>query len=329
MSLPQTSYLCIPGWGEEVDGVTVDPIVAGDGVDSIDNDEGVCTSALSNYSTINADSAATDVEFTTALDFNPLDVGYDGLYTVALIGVRILPSTVDTVVRCALTAGSMTYQSAAAIYGQDMTRVLPVGEEGHQLLGSGLANIIFHDLPAAAIDAVTFALTPDSGSLASAQIRIGSIFVGLQIPFASNPGTWNWSSEVVNQQHTSRAIGNFSGDGVVRRAVSFEVTKTELEGLTGIGTGFYSGSPPVPNIFRASLASVGAPMLLSPYPYAVNDAWGDSPENGEITQRLRSVRQNFFSIYGLLDRRTEVGMREFNDGLNSEYRARLRYAEIR
>jgi len=334
--LNRNSYLCISGWGDGVAGIEVGALVAGAGVDSIDNAEGVCTESLSNYATLNMGTGDQVAEFTATVEVNPLESQLDGMYTVALLGIRITPLDTDVVLRGSLTYGSQTWWSAATVYGQTMERTLPdSGVEGHSLMGSGLTNLVFHDLPEMLFTGLPleFALTLDAGfSLSGCSIRIGSIFAGLQIPFANSPGVFTWSDEVVKQEFTTRALAHISSDGVMRPSVAFEVTTTDLKGITGVGLDYYNqpgGSLPVPNFFRAMIASVGQPMLLSPYPYAVSDAWGDSVDTAEIAQRIRSIRQNFFSIYGLLDRRSEITVREFNEGLNTEYRVRMRFAGIR
>lgn len=333
--LPKTSYLCVSGWGDEIDGIEVTELDAGDGIASVDSPESICTSTLTDYATINVSGGDTEVvEFSTSVTMKPSENELSGLSTIALLGIRVTPRDVDGVLRGSLTIGSRTWHSAAPIYGQTLRRVLPDGMEGHSLLGSGLTNLIFHDLPDLATGGAVmeFTLKSDGGpDLGSTQIMIGSVFGGLQIPFANAPSSYVWSDEVANQEFITRALGHISSDGVMRPSTTFEFASTDIVDITGIGEDYYGtgGGVPMPCLMRAMIASVGQPMLLSPYPYSFEGEWDDTPDAAEVTQRLMSVRQNFFSIYGLLDRRTEIGLREYNNGLESEYRARLRFMGIR
>lgn len=321
------AYLCVQGWGENTSGVEVGALTAGTGVSSIDDANAATNGILGDYSVLNV--TGTSAVFTTSLALNPDDSALDGKVTVALLGIRIQPLAQDTVMRATMTVGSTTYESAAAIYGQEMERTLPAGTTGHELFGSGLANIVFHDLPVSVLSSdVEFEIALDAGSLASTTVFIGSVFAGLQIPLQMAPGTFTWSSEPMNDKFTSRAGVNYSSNGVLHRVCSFDVQRANLETLHGIGTDFYTDDIPSPNIFRAMIAAIGQPMLFSPYPYPVTDAaWSGTVS--DVDQRLLSVRQNFFSIYGLLDRSSQVTVREEGEGLSQTYRSRMRFGEVR
>lgn len=330
--ISEKSYLCVQGWGEGVDAVTVGPLVAGTGVDSIENPEGVATDSLGDFSTLVTTSGATSAVFTTSLDLDPLSTDYDGKVTVALIGVRVSPSTQDSVMTATLTVGSDAYHTAAPIYGQEMAKGVSGGSAGHELIGSGVTNLIFHDLPASVVGSgIEFALDLDNGeSIASKSIDIGSVFVGLQIEMEFNPRTFSWASEAAGDRYLTRAYNAVSADGVIRRTVSFEAQRLGIETITGVGSAFYGGELPLPNIFRASIASIGQTMLLSPYPAAFNNVtWPVTPSGSQIQDRLMACRQNFFSVYGLLDRRTEITTDEYRNGLETVYRARMRMGEVR
>ena len=328
-----TAYLCIQGWGNDEVGVAVTNPTAGASVDDTLNPGGMTTNDLADFTTFFMNSAADDLTFTTNISMTPDSADYDGMVTIALLGVAVYPSAIDTVVRAELVVGSETYNTAAAVYGQEMSRAIAVGTEGHELIGGGLTNIVFHDLPASVIGSdCQFTLTFENGfSIAGSRVRVGSVFVGLQIPLKINPSSFTWSEEIVNSQFESRSGSNISSDGFVRRMASLEAQLFNVDTITGINSSFYSGTAPMPNLFRAAIANVGQPMLLSPYPYPVsNTAWNDSaPDSQEIEERLLAVRQNFFSIYGLMDRRMDVTIDTYNAGLNSLYKSRIRFSEIR
>ena len=328
MSAEKRGYLCVQGWGENNAGVSVSALTAGAGVNSIDDASAAANQILGDYSVLNV-GTGNSAAFTTTLAMNPDTTVLDGSVCVALLGLRVTPLTTDTVMRCTMTVGSTTYESAAPIYGQEMNRTLPAGTVGHELFGSGVTNIVFHDLPSSVLTSgVEFELALDGGSLGSKSVYVGSVFVGLQIPLWLNPETFTFGSEVSNDRFRSRAGVAYSSSGVLQRNVSFEVVRAGLETVHGIGPDFYTDDVPQPNLFRAAIATIGQPMLFSPYPYPLTgQAWGDSV--GDVNQRLLSIRQNFFSLYGLLERNLEIGIREGAKELNSDYRARLRFVEVR
>ena len=323
-------YLCIQGFGEGVVGSEVGTLVAGTGVDSITDPDAAASPVLADYSTLVVAAAATSATFTTSLALTPNSTELDGKVTVALLGVRMSPMSLDTVMRATMTVGADTYESAAALYGQGMSRELPSGlVEGHTLFGSGVTNIVFHDLPVSVLTTgVEFTLALDAGDIAETSIRIGSVFVGLQIPVEFSSRGFSWSVEPANERFSSRAGVNYSSDGVMQRVCSFDVQRSRFELLSGIGDTFYADGVPIPNLFRASLASIGQPMLLSAYPYPLtNQSWSDTVT--DVEQRVMSVRQNFFSMYGLLERSADLSLEEYTQQLNTEYRTRFRFGEVR
>lgn len=329
MSCSKRGYLCVQGWGEGTAGVEVGALTAGTGVDSIDDTSAATNGNLADFSAINTTSGATSATFTTNLSLNPDDASLGGDVTVALLGLRVTPLPDDTVMRCTMTVGGDTYESAAPIYGQEMERTLPASTENHELFGSGVSNIVFHDLPVSVLTTgVSFELALDAGNLGSVSIYLGSVFVGLQIPLWLDPDTISWGNEVSNDRFASRAGVVYSSNGVLRRSVAFRVVRAGLETLHGIGSDFYGGDVPSPNIFRAAIAAIGQPMLFSPYPYPLTNAsWGDSV--GDVNERLLSIRQNFFSLYGNLQRNLDLTVVPGTSGLDSEYSARMRFTEVR
>lgn len=332
MSNGTIGYLCVQGWGEGGISTEVGALVAGDGVSSITDPNAAANPILGDYSTLVLTSDATEANFETSLSMLPNDAELNGLVTVALLGIRMTPMDTDTVMRAELTVGSNTYQSAAAIYGQSMDRALPSGSsDAHTLFGSGVTNIVFHDLPVSVLSSsVQFTLALDAGDIASKSICIGSVFLGLQIPLQLNPRTFTWSVDVLNDRYRSRAGVDYSSNGVMIRNCTFEVQRASFELLSGIGADFYTDSVPIPNLFRAGIANIGQPMLLSAYPHPVVDAaWFSESVVGNVPQRLLSVRQNFFAIYGLLERAAEMTVDEYNEGIGTEYRTRYRFGEVR
>jgi len=323
-------YLCIQGWGEGATASQVGTLTAGTGVDSILSPDSACNAVLGDFSTIVVESAATSATFSTSLAMNPDDSALDGLVTVALMGLRIQPLDVDTVMRCTMTAGSETYQSAAPVYAQEMNKELPSGAiDNHELFGSGVTNLVFHDLPVSVLTSgVEFELALDAGDIASKSIRIGSVFLGLQIPLEFNPRTFSWSVGKVNDEFDSRAGVRYASNGILRRTVSFDAQLMALETITGFGADFYTDSVPLPSMFRAGIANIGQPMLLSPYPYAVTGQDWDA-SSVDVNERLFSIRQNFFSLYGLLDRSADFSIEAFNADLGTQYRGRFRFIEVR
>lgn len=328
MSGEKRGYLCVQGWGENNAGVSVSALTAGTGTSSIDDASAAANQILGDYSVLNT-ATGNSAAFTTTLAMNPDSTDLDGSYCVALLGLRMTPLTQDVVMRCTMTVGSTTYESAAPIYAQEMNRTLPAGTVGHELFGSGVTNIIFHNLPSSVLTSgVEFELALDGGSIGSSEVYVGSIFVGLEIPLWLNPNNFTWGSAVSNDTLTSRAGVRYSSSGVLRRNVSFEVVRAGLETIHGIGSDFYTSDIPSPNLFRAAIATIGQPMLFSPYPYPLTgQAWGDSV--GDVDQRLMSIRQNFFSLYGLLERDLQLSIREASKDLNSDYGARMRFIEVR
>jgi hypothetical protein len=328
MSGEKRGYLCVQGWGENTAGVSVSALTAGTGVDSISDASAAANQILGDYSTLNVASGASSAAFTVDLALNPDSAVLDGSVTVALLGLRMTPLEFDTVMRCTMTVGSTTYESAAPIYGQEMNRTLPAASVGHELFGSGVTNLVFHDLPASVLTTgVEFELALDAGDIGSTSVYVGSVFVGLQIPLWLNPDTFTFGSDVSNDRFRSRAGVMYSSSGVLQRTVSFEVVKADLENVHGIGADFYANDVPAPNIFRAAIANIGQPMLFSPYPYPLTDqAWADSVS--DVDQRLLSVRQNFFSLYGLLERQLDISVREGSKDLGATYRARMRFVEV-
>lgn len=330
MSLP-LAYLCVPGWAEGSAGTTVGTMTATGG--TVTRGDAAASRSLGDFTEIAASSATVTASVDLAI--KPSDASLSGQYVVALIGVRITPLDRDVVLRCKMTANGVDYFSAATIYCQQMDRSLPASTEGHQLFGSGLANLIFHNLPHTAITSgVDFEMVLDGGpSLSSKTVYIGSVFAGLEIPLKMDANSVQIGTQIANDRNTKRSGGDLSSDGVLLRSLQLEARQMPLEVLSGISGDYYSSSSEYvgPNIMRAAIANVGAPMLLSLYPYALpSAAWSGSPDADEIQERSLSRRQNFFSLYGLLDRQIDVNTDEQQgQGLSALYRTRLRFGEIR
>lgn len=329
MSLP-LAYLCVPGWAEGSAGTTVGAMTATGG--TVTRGPAAASRSLGDFTEI-AGSSAT-VTASVDLAIKPSDSSLSGQYVVALIGVRITPLDRDVVLRCKMTANGVDYFSAATIYCQQMDRSLPATTEGHQLFGSGLANLVFHNLPHTAITSgVAFEMILDGGpSLSGKTIYVGSVFAGLEIPLKLDANSVQIGAQISNDRNTKRSGGDLSSDGVLLRSLQLEARAMPLEVLSGISGDYYSSSKYVgPSILRAAIANVGAPMLLSLYPYALQNAgWSGSPDADEIQERSLSRRQNFFSLYGLLDRQIDVSTDEQQgEGLGALYRTRLRFGEIR
>jgi len=51
----------VSGWGDEIDGIEVTELDAGDGIASVDSPESICTSTLTDYATINVSGGDTEV----------------------------------------------------------------------------------------------------------------------------------------------------------------------------------------------------------------------------------------------------------------------------
>lgn len=325
------SYVCVQGWGEDNVGVEVGSLTAEGDISEILDPEAAANPILGDYSEIVVSGSGENPAFSTSLAYNPLDSAFDGKVTVALLGVRVSPLAQDTVMRANLSVGSETYQSAAQVFGQEMLRTLPSAVTvGHELFGSGVTNIIFHDLPTSVIaSSVDFDLALDVGDLTGASIRLGSIFVGLQVPVEVNAQTLRMGFEPMNERFLSRAYVNYSSNGVLHRTFNFDAQRMTHETMTGIGPDFYNSSGiPVPSAFRSSIATIGQPMLFSLYPYPVSGQdWTSTSIN--VEQRLLSLRQNFWSSYGLFDRSMEVNLEQFREGLDTEYRTRFRFIEVR
>jgi hypothetical protein len=332
MSGLTTSYLCVQGWGEDNSGVTIGDVVSADSDTTVINAGAAASQNLGDYTTLEGSASAVSLSCDVDIDMVPNDSSLDGSYTIAVIGVRVKPLSRDIVVRCAMTIGSEVYQSAATVYGLEMERDKPVGTEGHELFGSGVANFVFHDLDASALGTtVNFEFTIDeAGDFGDKSLLIGSIFCGLQIPLSVDRNSVSMGFQIANDRATTRGGNSIDSNGVLLRSLGFQAKEMPLSVITGISDGYYSGDYVGANLMRAAISNCGQPMLLSMFPYPVTGEWSESsPDAAEITERNRSRRQNFFALYGLLDRQIDVNAdQSFSDG-EMLYLARLRFSERR
>lgn len=328
-------------------GTLVGPLDDEFGIVSVQNASSVATYSLSDATRIQTSSGT--IEF--AIPVRVSNVGtLDSAQlpnTIALIGVKTLVT--EAAIRAQtvsflfeLTVGGNTYNSFAEIYPSRLTRETFSGDVvgDTELLGEGLANVVFHgvELPTDAQD-VTFTLNFNVRGNASFftsgfTMLIGSVFIGSELPIALVPDSFSWGTEIIQESHLSRSLGLFAGDGVLRRSINFELFDISIDEITG-ATGNYMGGgnrnelPPM--LYQAMINNVGQPMLMSPYPYPVeNTVWDlTTPDATELEQRKFSARQNFFSVYGLFDRQSQVDVGEFNAGLDTRYRTRMRFGEVR
>jgi hypothetical protein len=270
---------------------------------------------------------------------SPLD--YDLTVTVGLIGCAIEPGAApweDDLVLCQLTtAGSVNHTSVATLTPWDVSRYAGPGSdadvvESHQILGGGaVANFIFPGIPYALLgspEGQDWDFRFPSWGDAGARLRIGGFFLGFDVPLRVHPDGFTWSTDVLNPRFTSRAYGNISGDGVIHRVASFDAVNIPIGDITGKDALFGTTFPATyrANLFRCVIASLGQPMLLNPYPHMI-DSHLDEPSDDPEAVALSNM-QNFFSIYGLLDRRLDL-RQIAGPGLKTTFNARINVTEYR
>jgi hypothetical protein len=330
-----TSYLCVQGWGEDSSGVSVGEILSADsGTTLVTNGEAAASTNLGDFTTLTGATGASTVSFNVDVSIQPNDASLDGKYALGLIGLRIKPSSRDVVLRATLQSGSEVYESAATIYGLDMERDLPVGNEGHFLFGSGVSNIVFHNLPADTFDStltVTLAVDSNIVDLGDRDVLLGAVCPFLEIPMSIERTSVAMGFAVMHDENTTRGGNDISSNGVLKRTLAVQAKEMPMSALTGISDGYYDGDFIGANMMRAAIANVGQPMLMSLFPYPVDSSWGDfsglSP--AQVEARNLSRRQNFYAIYGKLDRQIDVTIDESFEAGESTWRARLRFGERR
>lgn len=333
MSGVKTGYLCVQGWSEGAPGVTVGTVVSGNSNTSILNAEAAASQNLGDYTILEGDSGADVLQFDVPATLTPDSTTLDGKYCVGLIGVRIAQMTEDVVVRATLESGSQVYETAATCYAQEMERDLPSLTEGHELFGSGLANFMFHDLPASVFNTdLSFTLRKEVfGDFASTDVFLGSVFVGVQLDLSVNRDTVQMGFRTYNDETMTRGGNDISSNGVLLRSLAFEAKQMTFAQLSGSDSAYYSSSQVIgANIMRAAISNIGTPMVLSLAPYPVDEPWTESLDDAGIAARQRARRQNFFAMYGRMERQIDVNVDgSFADEQEQLYRTRMRFTEKR
>lgn len=315
-------------------------IVAGAGVSSIENEDGVFDPDLSNFTTINATSGATSISFTLTFAKSSGHLS-DFDMTLALIGCGLLtyesgdPDTeFSENIDCLMTTdiGTVVAQQAGFAHNsQDNIKTFG-GSATQSILSGGRANLVFHGLgksSASSTGSVTVTITraaADAAARPVANFIIGHLLPCVDMSVVIDPNSFAWTLKVENERFLARDFGAISSDGTLVKRSSGEIIKIPITTMIGAnvsGVGPLAVDPSA-NIFDLVKANTSYPLLFNPYPVGPVAASGVTAEQLNYT-----ARQNFFSIYGFLEDPMELLVSEYREGLNSEYRARYRIMETR
>lgn len=335
------SYVPQPFFGSTV---TVSKILD---VDIMRNPSGLLDPDLTNYTELISTNGGSAMACKVAFDANTAWLEGQKM-TIALIGCSMttyeddgsgqpdlstataedFQATVDNAITDETTIGKRMFSHVSKNTIRSFDADLP------GVISGGEVNLVASSMPtgdpaSSPYVALAFLRYPDNVSARPhSKIIIGHVFIGVDIPISIDPNTFSWSLGTRQNRSRSRSLSTISSNGSVLRSASCGIVNIPLYELSGLDVG-----PPVPpsgelnlkfhpNLFDLNKVNNAYPVLFNPYP---------SPASaGSFSERANfSARESFFSIYGFIDNGFEVQLREFRDGLNSEYRARFSITETR
>ncbi len=326
------------------DGVAT--IVGYDGVDSLENTDGIFDPDLSNYTTINPTPGVD--EFAVQIDFAKSSAHLaDANMSLGLIGCSLLtyeddgggapdlatefPENIVCLMTC--DVGTVTDELISYAHNSDDNIFTFNKEPLPSIISGGRSNVVFYGLgKSSAVATGTVYVTiqrnsADALARPHAKLIIGHLFIGVDVQITMDPRTFAWSLDSENARFVARDWGAVNADGtLVKRAVGeiINIPHEQLIGseVTAIATEIQTST--VPNFFDLVKANTSYPLLLNPY--QVGPIVFSSLTIDEINL---TARQNFFSIYVFIPDPLEVQTDDYRDGLNSLYRARFRFEETR
>lgn len=313
-------------------------------VGSIENADGILDPNLSNYTTIIPTVSATQFQF--GVDFNTQGrfLFGDMNFTVALIGCVMLTYEDDgggspdydteycepLHVQTSSEVGTDTSNKDTYAYNSqnDIRTFERVELPG--IITGGTTNLVFGagtlGTGGSSIDPVTTTFKFYRGVLAASRphaiLKIGHMFVGIDVPVQLDPRTFTWGMSIDNERFRSRGNGMISSDGAVLRRSSFDAIKMNYSNVGGFEVADDASYVLAPNLFDLVKVNNSYPVLFNPYPYAYASPFGG------VANTLLS-RQNFFSIYGFLEGDAAVSVGDYRNGLETDYRASFRIEETR
>lgn len=323
-------------------------VSAHDNIDEILNGEGLLNPDLSDFTTIIADSGVSD--FQVRVGFYKDDSWLvDSNITCGFIGCTMLtyeddgggdpdlstvfsediimtfnPNSIGTVGNQQMTYAHNSQNSITSFCQEPLPGII----------AGGTSNLLFHDLGTGGnsngvLCTLIFSRQSDDVTARPhARMIIGHMFIGVDIEVNLNPRTFAWRISANSDKFKSRDNGTIPNEGVLLRQSSAEILRIPNNDLIGSVVVDPSVSPwdveQIPNLMDLTKVNNGYPILFSPYPNS-----GLSPVALTAEKLNLTARQNFFSIYGYMNRPIEVLTNDYNDGLDTLYRANFGITETR
>jgi hypothetical protein len=313
-------------------------------VSAFENSAGIFDPDLSNFTTVVPTASASDFSFQITFPKQSAHLASANV-TVALIGCSMLTYENDggepdlatefsENIVCLLTNDIGTVTSELVSYAHNSQDNVHTFESLAlpSIISGGRTNLVVNGLGAASAGAtgtVTAKFKRKSADVSArphVRLRVGHLFVGIDIPVWVDPRSFAWTMFLENQRFKARDFGAINSDGTLVRRATGEIIRFGHEII--VGSQVASVGPivdsVVPNLFDLVKSNCSYPLLFNPYPRSNVTEAALTVDEANYT-----ARQNFFSIYGFMDDPLEINVGEFREGLNSEYRARFRIEETR
>lgn len=320
-------------------------IVGYENVSSIDNEDGIFTIDLSDYTTINADQDAS--EFAVQIDFDKQSEHLtNSNMSIGLIGCSLLTyedsggspdldTEISENIACYLSSDITAVSDELASFAhnsQDSVNTF-CKQPLPGIISGGRSNLLFAGFgvsgtgSSATVYAMFARSAADVLARPHAKLIIGHLFIGVDISVTINPNSFVWSCNPENEQFIARDWGAINSDGTLVKRSTAEFIKIEnytLYGseITAIASEIESSL--VPNFFDLVKANTSYPLLFSPYPTQLIVAAALTIDQANLT-----ARQNFFSIYGFMMDTLKIGTREYRNELDTDYKAQFKIQETR
>ena len=213
------------------------------------------------------------------------------------------------------------------------------------IISGGTANLICSGLGspsgaggAANFDFRFFRLSANVTARPWAKLIIGHMFVGVELPIDIDPNSFQWNLGLKTQRFFARDQGAKSSEGTLVRQASGEIRNILLNDIIGsdVTSLEFDATYPtyipdalttLPNLFDLVKINNSYPLLFNPYPNSFFIA--DPQSVNDVDGYNLTARQNYFSIYGFMEDDLQLLPGEYQDGLDSKYRARFRIQETR
>lgn len=315
-------------------------------VASFENEDGLLDPDLSNYTVVIPNSGDNEFGIRVKTSVNrawlsglPVSCGFIGCAMLTYEddgGSPDLETEFSEDIVCAIVNDTGTQGTQVISYAHNSQDQIkgPCGTQMPGIISGGRTNVLFSSMGTSGTDAeiwTSASFVRDPANVTArphARLIIGHFFNGIDIPITIDPRTFQWSMQAQSQRFRARDFGTLSSEGTMIRECTFDTIKLDIYKLMGIQItdidATEGGIDYVPNLFDLTKVNNSYPILFNPYPYA---AVGVNSMTTEIANYY--ARQNFFSIYGFLDGALNIQSDEYREGLNSEYRARMRIMETR